>query len=159
MVGPLAFKLLLIGIIIFSLSVIIFVPSSMSSSRNQFLDENIKIPDMRSFSLPISERFVVKANSSYFFKVQIDANSTIVGSFQEANKLCILFYVLNETGMKKWLSGVDVSREAYIYSKVSTNFTITFTSTGTYYFVFDNRVIYHDIVCRDKLVLLKVTLR
>jgi len=159
MVGPLAFKLLLIGVIVFSLSVIIFIPSYMSYPRNQFSDENIKIPDMRSFSLPISETFVVKANSSYFFKVQIDANSTIVGSFQEANKLCILFYVLNETTMKKWLSGMDVSREAYVYSKVSTNFTVTFTSTGTYYFVFDNRVIYRDIVCKDKVVLLQVTLR
>ncbi|MBS7609978.1 hypothetical protein KEJ36_03150 [Candidatus Bathyarchaeota archaeon] len=122
-------------------------------------EENIPIPDVASFALPISEIFEVKRNTTYMFKVSLVSNVTLDGSIKEAAGMCINFYVLDETNLKRWLAGRSFSSIVFFEAvgKEKENFTFTTEKDGNYYFVLDNmekRFSYE--VCQDKYILFEL---
>lgn|GEM_PF-5989148 len=125
-------------------------------------EDEILLPDIPSLSLPVSEIFEVKKNTTYIFKVSLSSNITLIGSFKEAAGMCINFYVLNETNLKRWLA--DRSFSAIISfegaGKQQENFTFNTGKEQTYYFVFDNREKRFSYeVCQDKYIIFELRTR
>lgn len=144
---------LLIGAVVFSMYALFeMLRPQREIDFESSADGDVPISNMPSFTLPISEVFKIKANTTYFFKVNIGTNVTLIGNLKEASGMCIKFYVLNETNMKRWLA--DQSFSAYVsFEGGKEDFIFTTDQEGVYYFVFDNRVLFFQKVCQDKLII------
>jgi hypothetical protein len=150
-------KIVLIVILILSILGLMLGLSSRENFVNPtLLYEDVMIPEMSSFSLPISEVFKIKANTKYFFKVELEANLTILGRLIEMNGTCINFYILDEINMKKFLANKSFSH-AYVSYEIhgKANFTFITDKAMTYYFIIDNDFLRQGI-CHDKIVYLEV---
>lgn len=149
-------RLICIGILSFSSLALILALFPERNSPNSTLDEDVLMPEMPSFSLPVTEVFKVKANTKYFFKVELGSNLTILGSLREVNGTCINFYVLDEANMKKFLANKSFSH-AYVSYELhgKANFTFITDKRMNYYFVLDNEFLRQG-VCHDKLIYLEL---
>ncbi|MEM3693609.1 MAG: hypothetical protein QXI39_06280 [Candidatus Bathyarchaeia archaeon] len=137
----------------------IFLKTSLGEDQE---GENVPIPDMASYSLPISEIFEVKRNTTYMFKVSLGSNLTLDGSLKEAAGMCINFYVFDETNLKRWLAGRSFSSIVFFEAvgKEKENFTFITEKEGNYYFVLDNMEKHFSYeVCQDKYILFELKSR
>lgn len=114
------------------------------------------IPDVPSFDIPISEIWGIGKETTYFFKVRIPSNVTLVGSFRETSGMCVNFFILNETNMRNWVN----DRTYYAYASAKTvgkyNFTFMTDHEGTYYFILDNRETFVHEPCQEKVVIFEL---
>ncbi|MGQ9515404.1 MAG: hypothetical protein ACUVTL_10240 [Thermoproteota archaeon] len=121
--------------------------------------EEKNIPDMPTFTIPISDIFKIGTETTFFFKIDLPSNTTFEGSYREASGMCINFFVLNETNMRNWLN--DRSYRAYVSAMTTGKYNFTFTTdyAGTYYFVMDNREKFVHEPCQEKVVIFSLNIK
>lgn len=110
-------------------------------------------PESTRESLLINETFVVGKNQLVFYKIELAVGEKVSGNLKETQKLCVDFYILNESNFAKINAKSEDISPFLAAKKVSSyDFTFTAPSKGVYYFVFDNGYTREDPICYDKHV-------
>lgn len=104
----------------------------------------------------IEETLEVERDDINYFDIKLAAEDVIKGEFEVSSRVCINFYVLNNTNFNKMLANQNFM--SYISEIHVTNYEFTFIPeyAGTYFFVFDNRELADGGVCYDKIIMFKL---
>lgn len=114
------------------------------------------VVDDSDLAVIVEDTFEVGRNELYFFDVELESNTTVNGYFEESNRMCVNFYVLDEANFPRMLADYNFSAIISENHVVEYNFTFRVDQRGTYYFVFDNERLVDGDVCLDKVIMLKL---
>jgi len=107
-------------------------------------------------SILLNETFEVEANNLYFFEITLRKGEKIKGYFTVNERVCINFYLLDKENFAKMSANEKYSSFISAIHVTKYEFSFTPERTGTYYFVFDNKRLIEEEVCKDKIITFKL---
>jgi len=122
--------LILIAVFVLEQGVQVFVPiAGLAGLSTHYTTENVILPPTL-YSIPA-------ANYS-FESEELTGGGHFAGAVQVTGGREVGFYIMNEGNFSLWRAGRPASLVLAEPMAVSYNFTLSPTTSGTYYFVFDN---------------------
>jgi len=123
--------LILLGVFVLREGAEVFAPvAELAGLSTRYTRENVILPPTL-YSVP--------AENYTFATSDLPSDGQFVGSVQVAGGRQVGFYVMNEGNFSLWRAHQPASVVLAEPLAVSYNFTVSPTSSGTYYFLFDNR--------------------
>jgi hypothetical protein len=122
---------LLVAFFVLEQGPVVLTPlANIAGLSSHYAKESVILPPTL-YSIPASNYGVVSA--------ELESGGQVTGSLEVADGREVAFYVMNEGNFSLWRAGRPSVLVLAKPIAISYNFTFSPSSTGTYYFVFDNQ--------------------